>query len=163
MNKIKVGKIINTHGLKGELKILALTDDENRFEDLNEIYIEDTKYTIEKVRYKKNFPMIKFKEFSDINEVLKFKDKYIYIDEKDLVELEKDSYFIFQIKGLMVKTVDGLEIGIVKDVLSPGANDVYVVDGKEKDHLIPAVKEFIKDINLDEGHIIIKPIEGLLE
>lgn len=163
MDKIKVGKIINTHGLKGELKVLALTDDENRFNDLNEIYIENNKYNIENVRYNKNFPMIKLKNYSDINDVLKFKDKYIYISEDDLVELEEDSYFIFQIKGLKVFTVDGLEVGIVKDVLTPGANDVYVVKGKDKDHLIPAVKEFIEKIDLENGKIIIKPIEGLLE
>ncbi|WP_130806913.1 ribosome maturation factor RimM [Senegalia massiliensis] len=165
MKNIKVGKIINTHGIRGELKVLPLTDDPKRFSDLKEIYIDDDSYYIQKVGYKKNFPIIKLKEYSNINDVLKFKEKYIYISEENLVDLEEDSYFIFQIKGLKVFTLEGLEVGIVKDVLTPGANDLYVVksENKNKEYLIPAVKEFIKEIDLENKKIIINPIEGLLE
>ncbi|MBS4536073.1 16S rRNA processing protein RimM [Clostridium sp. D2Q-14] len=163
IDKIKVGKIVNTHGIKGELKILPLTDDYKRFNDLNKVYINSEEYIINKVWYKKGFPIISIKDFNNINDVMKFKNEYMYITIEDTVELEKDTYFIFQIKGLKVLTVDGLEIGIVKDVLTPGANDVYVVKGNKKEYLIPAVKEFVKGINLEEKKIIIKPIEGLLE
>lgn len=163
INKIKVGKIINTHGIKGELKILPLTDDSKRFDNLNKIYINDKEYMIKKVWYKKNFPIISIKNFDNINDVLNFKNQYIYITMEDTIELEKDTYFIFQIKGLNVFTIDGLEVGVVKDVLTPGANDVYVVKGKEKEYLIPAIKDCIKEINLEEKKIIIKPMKGLLE
>lgn len=163
INKIKVGKIINTHGIKGELKILPLTDDSKRFDNLNKIYVDDKEYMIKKVWYKKNFPIISIENFDNINDVLNFKNQYIYIAMEDTIELEKDTYFIFQIKGLNVFTIDGLEVGVVKDVLTPGANDVYVVKGKEKEYLIPAIKDCIKEINLEEKKIIIKPMKGLLE
>lgn len=162
IDKIQVGKIINTHGLKGELKVLPLTDDPKRFEDIEKIYINNKEYRIKRVWFKKNFPIITIENYYNINDVLKFKNEYIYISSDDAVELEEDTYFIFQIKGLNVFTVEGKEIGVVKDVLTPGANDVYVVKGAEKDYMIPAVKEFIKEINIDEKKIIIEPIEGLL-
>ncbi|MBS4539774.1 ribosome maturation factor RimM [Clostridium sp. D2Q-11] len=163
INKIQVGKIINTHGLKGELKVLPLTDDPQRFNNLNKMYIDNKEYIIEKVWYKKGFPIITIQNFNDINDVLIFKNKYIYITQEDMIELEEDTYFIFQIKGLNVVTVDGIEIGTIKDVLTPGANDVYVVKGKDKEYLIPAVKEFVKEIDLEEKKMVIMPIEGLLE
>ena len=96
MDYIQVGKIINTHGIKGELKIFPLTDNINRFDELMSVFIGDEKLkvNIEKVWYQKGIVIIKFKEFDDINQVLSYKDEYIYIDEEDKVQLPKDTYFI---------------------------------------------------------------------
>ncbi len=171
MKYIRVGKIVNTHGIKGDVKVLPLTDDINRFEKLHSIYIEDDKspIEIEKVWYSKGFVMLKFKGYNNINDVLKYKDRYIVIDEKDVLELSEDSYFIFQIIGLKVFCTDGNELGEIMDVLQPGGNDVYVVKGKdlikgiEKEYLIPAIKNVIKLIDIENRKMIIEPIEGLIE
>ncbi len=171
MKYIRVGKIVNTHGIKGDVKILPLTDDINRFEKLHSIYIEDDKnpMKIEKVWYSKGFVMLKFKGYDSINDVIKYKDKYIVIDEKDALELPEDSYFIFEIIGLKVFCSDGNELGEIIDVLQPGGNDVYVVKRKdlekgiEKEYLIPAIKNVIKLIDIENRKMIIEPIEGLIE
>ncbi len=167
MEYIQVGKITNTHGIKGELKVTPLTDDINRFDDLNSVFIgeEKTKVNIEKTWYKKGFVIIKFKEFDDINQVISYKDEYVYIDEEDKVQLPEDTYFIFDIIGCKVVDTSDNNIGIVKNVLTNFSNDVYVVEDTKlrKEHLIPAVKQFVVDVNIEEKIITIEPIEGLIE
>ncbi|KGG80776.1 ribosome maturation factor RimM [Caloranaerobacter azorensis] len=160
---IKVGKIVNTHGIKGEMKVLPLTDDMTRFDELEYVYIENQKVEIEDVWYKKNFVMLKFKDFDNINDVLCFKGKYIYIDRENAIELPEDTYFIFQIIGLNVYLKDGRFIGEIKDIIQTGSNDVYVVRDGNKEYLIPAIKEVVKEINLDDNKVIIDPLEGMIE
>ena len=164
-NYIRVGKILNTHGIKGDLKVLPLTNEPSRFEKLKTIFIdnENNKVEITKVWYNKGFVMLKLEGYNDINEVIKFKNCYILIDEKDALKLPENSFFISQIIGLRVFCSDGNELGEIVEVLQPGANDVYVVRGNNKEYLIPAVKEFVKEINLDNNKMIIEPIEGLIE
>lgn len=171
MEYIRVGKIINTHGLKGDVKVLPLTDSIDRFEKLHSVYIEDDKtlIEIERVWYRKGFVMLKFKRHDDVNDVLNYKDKYILINEKDAIELPENSYFIYQIIGINVFCTDGRELGKIIEVLQPGGNDVYVVQGKDitknidKEYLIPAIKEVIKLIDVENKKMIIEPIEGLIE
>jgi 16S rRNA processing protein RimM len=162
---IQVGKIINTHGIKGELKILPLTDEITRFEELPYVIIENEneELEIESVKYKKNFVILKLKAFNNINEVIEFKNRYLLIHEKDSKELPENTYFIFELIGLEVFTTTGENIGKVIDVLQPGANDVYVVKNNGKEYLIPAIKDIIKEINIEDKKMIIDPIEGLIE
>lgn len=165
MEYIQVGKIVNTHGINGDVKVVPFTDDIKRFEKLKIIFIGDEKLQMEisKVGYVKGNVLLRFKDHENINYVEKFKNQFIYIDEKDKVKLPKDSYFIHDIIGLDMYLIDGAKIGKVKDVLQPGANDVYVVKGEGKEYLIPAIRDVIKEVDLDEGKIIIEPLEGLLE
>lgn len=167
MDYIKVGTITNTHGVKGEVRVYPLTDDINRFDSLETVYLGDNKQKvkIEKVRYHKGLVILKFKEFGNINQVLKFKGEYIYIDKEDRVELPEDHFFIFEIVDCIVYDTKGEKIGIVTDVLQYSSNDVYVVKDHErnKEYLIPAVKEFIVDIDINNKKIIIDPIEGMIE
>lgn len=167
MDYIQVGKIINTHGIKGELKAIPLTDNAKRFDELKTIYIgeDKTKVSIETVWYKKKFIMLKIKGYNDINEVLQFKDKFIYIDEEDKIALPEDAYFIFDIIGCKVIEINGNEIGYVVDVMTEHSNDIYVVTDKanNKEYLIPAVKQIVKKIDILDKKIVIKPIEGLIE
>ncbi|WDV47671.1 ribosome maturation factor RimM [Clostridiaceae bacterium M8S5] len=163
VEKIRVGKIINTHGIKGFVKVLPLTSDINRYDDLKEVYVDSMKLQLESVWYKKDVVMVKFKEYNNINDVLCFKDKYITIDEKDLKKLEEDEYFIFDLVGLKVYLLGGEYLGEVVDVLQPGANDVYVVKTEESEVLLPAVKDIVKEINIKEKKIIVDPIEGMIE
>lgn len=167
MDYIKVGRIINTHGIKGELKIIPLTDNIDRFDDLKTSYLGDNKIKVEidKVKYHKGFVIVKFKEYNNINDVIKYKDDFIYIDENDKVELPEDHYFIFDIVGCIVYDTEQNKIGKVTEVIQSVSNDVYVVKDIEnyRDYLIPAVKEFVVEIDIENKTIIIDPIEGMIE
>lgn len=109
--------------------------------------------------------ILKFKEYNNINEVEVYKNEYLYIDEKDKISLPDDTYFIFDIIGCKVIDTNNNEIGIVTEVLTNISNDVYVVKDlhSHKEHLIPAVKQFVKKISIEEKKIVIEPIEGLIE
>lgn len=165
MEYIQVGKIVNTHGIRGDVKVLPLTDDKKRFEELKFIFVGDDKLKLEisKVGYVKGNVLLKFKNYDNINDVEKFKNTTVWIDEKDKVKLPKNSYFIHDIIGLEVYLIDGTYLGKVKDILQPGANDVYVVKNEGKEYLIPAIKDVVKEVNIDGNKIIIEPLEGLLE
>ncbi|WP_066507246.1 ribosome maturation factor RimM [Abyssisolibacter fermentans] len=162
-NKIQIGKIANTHGIRGYVKVIPLTTNMYRYDDLKEVFIDEAKFEIEDVWYKKDVVMVKFKGYDNINDVICYKNKFIQIDEKDLIGLDQDEYFIFDIVGLQVYLANGKYLGEIKEVLQPGANDVYVIKTKKSDVLIPAVKEIVKDINVKENKMIIDPIEGMIE
>ena len=165
MEYIQVGKIVNTHGIRGDVKVLPLTDDVKRFEDLKYVYLGDEKLKLEiiKVGYVKGNVLLRFKHMENINDIEKFRNLEVWIDEKDKVELPKGSYFLHDILELEVYLEDNTHIGTVKDILQPGANDVYVVKNGKKEYLIPAIKNVVKEINLSEKKMIIDPLEGMLE
>lgn len=166
MDYIQVGKIINTQGIKGEVKVFPLTDDVSRFDNLEKLYIGEEKILviIEETWYQKGFPILKFKGYDDINEVLKFRDMHLYIEESNKIKLPEDSYFIFDIVGCSVFDIEENKIGTVVQVITNTGNDVYVIeDEKDKEYLIPAVKQFVKEIDIKNKKIIIEPIEGLIE
>lgn len=165
MDYTAIGKIINTHGIKGELKILPLTEDISRFDSLEEVYIGEDKLKVKTigVKYNKDIPIVKFNEFDNINQVLKYKEEYLYVSDDNLIELREDSYFIFDLIGCKVEDMEGSHIGFVEDVIENPGNDVYVIKDKDKEYLVPVIKEFIKEINIDNKLIRIKPIEGMIE
>lgn len=160
-----VGKIISSHGIKGELKIFPLTDDINRFKYLKEVYIGEEKLPVQVVgvKFNKDKPIIRLKEFDNINQVLKFKDRYLYVDDENLIELEENEYFVFQLLGCKVENMEGKSIGVLEDIINTLSNDVYVIRHGEKEYLVPAIKEFVKDIDIDNKLIRIDPIEGMIE
>ena len=162
-----VGKIISSHGIKGEVKIYPLTDNLNRFDYLKTAYIGDKKIKVEleKAKYHKNLAILKFKEFNDINQILSFKDSFIYVDETEKVVLPKDHFFIYDLVGSKVFNTNSQLIGILSDIVQGPSNDIYVVKDmeEEKEYLIPAVKQFIINIDIDNKEIIIDPIEGMIE
>lgn len=167
MEYIKIGKIISTHGIKGEVKTYPLTDNLNRFDYLKTAYIGEnkTRVELEKVKYHKNLAILKFKGYDDINQILSFKDSFLYVDEEGKVVLPKDHFFIYDLLNSQVFDTESNLIGILVDVLQGHSNDVYIIKDnvKDKKYLIPAVKEFIIDINIVEKRIIINPIEGMIE
>lgn len=161
MNKIKVGKIINTRGIKGELKV-ERTNNETFDRDV-EYFIEgyETAIDIEKASESGNFSYIKLAGYDNINDVLKFKNKYILIESEDLDELEEDEYYIKDLVGLTAFDEDGNEIGSLKEVMAYDVNDIYVIATEDGNKLVPAVKEFIKKIDLENRTIVVKLIEGM--
>lgn len=162
-----IGKIISTHGIKGEVKVYPMTDNLDRFNYLKTAYIGDKKIKVEleKVKYHKNLAILKFKEFNDINQIIHFKDTFIYVDEEGKVVLPENHFFIYDLLGSQVFDTEYNLIGIITDVLQGPSNDIYVVKDMEKakEYLIPAVKQFVIDVNISDKRIVIDPIEGMIE
>lgn len=163
----EIGKIVNTQGLKGELRVLPTTDDPKRFELLNEIdvYFLDGKkesFTLEKIRYHKQFVIIKLKELDDINQVLFLKGASIKIPRELAMPLNEGEYYICDLYNIQVVEESGEDLGFIKDILFTGANDVYVVAKEnEKDLLIPAIKQCILSVDIDNKIMTVKLLKGL--
>ncbi|MBE3570625.1 MAG: ribosome maturation factor RimM [Bacillales bacterium] len=165
-----IGKIVNTHGIKGEVRVLSRTDfPEERYKKGNTLYLffpgqsEGIPIVVKSHRTHKSFDLLSFEGYESINDVEKFKDAMLKIPESQQHELEEGEYYFHQIIGCQVKTEDGDQVGIVTEILTPGANDVWVVknfDGKE--HYIPYIEDIVKKVDIDEKLIIIHPMEGLL-
>jgi 16S rRNA processing protein RimM len=160
---LRIGKIINTRGLKGEVKVEPLTDDIKRFESLSEVIMEnDTKDTIsiENVNYHKKFVYIKFKNVNSIEEANALRGMYLIINRKDAIELNKDQYFICDLIGLKVYE-EKRYLGELTDVLQTGANDVYIVKNNDKEILLPAIKDVILNIDIERKTVKVKLLERL--
>ncbi|UJW58175.1 ribosome maturation factor RimM [Bacillus sp. A116_S68] len=169
---LNVGKIVNTHGIHGEVRVISRTDfQEERYSTGNTLYIktenERLPVTVAKWRQHKQFDLITFEGFDNVNEVEKFKGSLLQVDATTLQDqLAEDEFYYHQIIGLRVETVDGRLVGTVKEILSPGANDVWVIapaEEKGKDILIPYIESVVKSIILEENKVIIEPMEGLLD
>lgn len=166
MKKYRIGQMVNTHGLRGDMKIYSLTDYPERFEEIEYIFFEeeDCKYYIDRVKYHKQMPIIKIKGIDTIEQAEKFRGKTLYIDEQNVRELEEDEYMISDLIGMEAFLEDGTVLGKVENVLPYTANDIYVVrsdDGKE--YMIPALKIFVPVLDIKNKKMIIKAMEGLLE
>lgn len=165
---LKVGIIASTHGVRGEVKVFPTTDDVNRFKKLKTVLLDTEKemltLNIESVKFFKQFAILKFKEFDNINAIEKYKGKSLLVTRENAVKLKKDEYFIADLIGVNVSSEDGSLRGQLKDVIQTGANDVYVIgleDGREL--LLPAIRECVLDVNLEEGSMKIHVLEGLLD
>lgn len=165
---LRVGVITKTHGIRGEVKVFPTTDDPKRFKKLKEVLLdtgkERRKMAIESCRFQKNLVILKFKGIDNINDVEQYRKCDLYVSRKNAVRLEPNENFIVDLIGLKVVLENGSEFGILTDVLKTGANDVYVVetsDGKEV--LLPAIKQCILDVNLDEKKITIHLMKGLVD
>lgn len=167
-NLLRVGVISSTHGVRGEVKVFPTTDDVNRFKKLNAVILDTGKENItldiEGVKFFKNMVILKFKGIDNINDVEKYKGKDLLITRDKAVKLQENEYFIFDIIGSAVTTDEGLELGQLVEILSTGANDVYVVKMKNgKEVLLPSIKECILDVNPEEKKILVHILPGLLD
>ncbi len=164
MEYIQIGKISNVHGVKGDLKVIPLTDNMKRYDELSHVLIGMNKdeYEIETVSYSKNQIILKLKGIDDIKSAEKLRNSFLWIDKEDAI-LPEGAFFLFDIIGIDVLDTEGNIIGKVRDVIQSGANDIYVIKSGENDYMIPAVKEFVKQIDIDEKRMVIDPIEGMLE
>ncbi|GGA92242.1 ribosome maturation factor RimM [Ornithinibacillus halotolerans] len=164
-----VGKIINTHGIRGEVKVLRISDFDDRFEKGNTLYlVTDNKIvkelTIDGHRIHKGFDLVRFEGLDNINDVEHFKGSLLKISESQLTELEENEFYYHEIIGCEVMTSDGEVIGKIKEILSPGANDVWVVQRpKGKDLLIPYIADVVTEVDVKQKQVVIVPMEGLLD
>lgn len=165
---LEVGKIINTHGVKGEVKVIPLTDNLERFNRLKWVYIDKNsvleKYNIERVKFFKGLAIIKFKEVNDMNGAEILKGLFLKVDRENAVKLPQDSFFICDLIGCEVFEEDGSKLGVLKDVLQTGSNDVFAVSGENnKEILIPALKSVVKDLSVENKKMVVSLPEGLLD
>lgn len=165
---LRVGVISSTHGIRGEVKVFPTTDDVNRFNDLKKVFIDTGKELIPLevagVKFFKQMVILKFKEIDDINDIEKYRGKDLLIDRADAVKLEENEYFIYDLIDSEVVTDDGKQLGILTEIMTTGANDVYVVKTPEgKEILLPSIKECILDVNLDSKKITVHLMDGLVQ
>ncbi|GAA4712953.1 ribosome maturation factor RimM [Brevibacillus fulvus] len=164
-----VGKLVNTQGLRGEVRVISTTDfPDERFKVGNQLYLfhpsltEPLPLTIASRRQHKEFELISFQGFTSINDVEKFKGGELKIPEEALMELEEDEFYIHQLIGCDVVTDEGEELGKIVDVLQPGANDVWVVKGKRGEILLPFIDDCIKEVDIAAKRVVCHLLEGLL-
>ena len=164
---LRVGVITSTHGIKGEVKVFPTTDDPARFKKLKECVIAGKRgninVTVQSVKFFKQFVILKFKEFDNINDIERYKRCPLLVERKDAVELEEDEYFIADMIGIEVVTEDDKPFGTLKDVMETGANDVYVIDTDEHGEvLVPAIRECILDVDIENQKMKIHLMDGLI-
>lgn len=165
---LQVGIITSTHGVRGEVKVYPTTDDPRRFRRLKEVVLdtgrEKLNLEIEGVKFFKQFVILKFKGLDNINDIEKYRQKSLYVTRKNAVRLQRDEYFISDLIGLKVQDEDGTELGMVKDVIETGANDVYEVEMADgRSLLLPAIKQCILNVDVENGMMQVHVLEGLLD
>ena len=165
--RLEIGQIVNTFGIKGEVKVTPFTDDIKRFDDLKNVYVKTKKesklYKVENVRYHKNMVLLKLEGINNPEDAEKLRNAFLEIDRKDAIPLEEGTYFIAYLINLDVYTDEGKLLGKVDDIYNTGVNDIYVVkDELGKQILLPGIKDVIKEVDLEAEKIIVHLIPGLV-
>lgn len=166
MDLITIGRIIRPHGIDGTLKVLPLTDFPQHFESLEILYLIKggiSKTSLEKARFHKGYVFIKISQCCDRDMAEQWTGADIAIDSKDLWPLQDGEYYHFQIQGLKVITDTGECLGEVKEIIPTGGNDVYVVRNGRSECLLPAIREVVKSIDLENNVMIVHLLEGLID
>lgn len=165
---LQVGVISTTHGVRGEVKVFPTTDTAQRFLDLTHVYLDTGKeelqeLEIQQVKFVKKFAVLKLKGLDNINEAEKYKGKALWIPREEAQPLGEDEYYIGDLIGMDVVLEDKSPFGVLKDVMETGANDVYVVETVQgKEVLLPAIKECIRQVDVEAGVMTIHLMDGLL-
>ncbi|WP_041285471.1 ribosome maturation factor RimM [Desulfoscipio gibsoniae] len=165
---ITIGKIVNTQGHRGEVRVIPLTDFPQRFSTMNKVHVGHNGKTdlmnVEKTYQHKKFIIIKFMGIEDMNTAETLKGAHLLIPRDELMPLPEDSFYIFDIVGMEVFTEDGRFLGQVRDVLQTGANDVFIVEGVVKRPLLlPALKKVVRNVDMVHKKMIVCLLEGLEE
>ena len=165
--KLEVGQIVNTFGIKGFVKIYPFVNDINRFDDLKKIYVktknQENELEIEEVKYQKNMVLVKFKGIETPEDANKLRNSYVLIDRKDAIPLEEGEFFIADLIGLPVFLDTGEKLGVLDDIYNTGSSDIYVVKNElGKQYLLPYIDDVIKKIDIENSKIIVHLIEGLI-
>ena len=163
---LQIGVITTTHVVRGEVKVFPTTDDPMRFKKLKQVILDTGKEQIELevagARFFKNLVILKFKGIDNINDVEQYRQKSLYVTRENAVPLGENEYFIADLIGLKVVSDEGEELGELSDVLQTGANDVYVVSKENTpDLLIPAIRDCIKQVDIESGTMQVHLLAGL--
>lgn len=165
---ISIGRIVGTHGYKGVLKVVSLTDFPQRFNDLKKIKLskgsETTERIVESCSPYKSMILMKIQGIDSVEEAQLYRNALLGVEEEEIYPLPPGYYYQFQLVGLAVYDIEKGYLGVLKEVLETGANDVYVVDSESYGEImIPAIKEVILDIDLAAQKMQVKLLEGLLD
>lgn len=167
-NMLRVGVIASTHGIKGEVKVFPTTDDTQRFKKLKQLILDNGKerkeLEIEGVKFFKQFVILKFKGIDQIEGIEKYKGAELWVTRQNADRLKKNEYYIADLIGMKVRGEDGTALGSLTDVIETGANDVYdiaMLDGRNL--LLPAIRECVLEVHVEEGWMRVHILEGLLE
>ena len=163
---LQVGVISSTHGIRGEVKVFPTTDDAARFKKLKKVLLDTGKEQLElevqSVKFFKLFVIVKFKGIDNINDIEIYKGKSLLVPREDAVALGKDEYYIADLIGMEVFTEEG-RLGVLKDVMETGANEVYIIDSdRHGEVLIPAIKQCILDVDIEGRKMKIHLMDGLI-
>lgn len=167
MEYVVVGKFLGRWGKKKEIKVLPLTDNPNRFQNLKKVFIalpdgRLREFSIKKVRKFSSYYLLTFSVSHEL-ELQSIKNgSLLKVHVSDVPDAEEDVYYYFQLEGLKVFTEDNSFIGYVKNIMETGGHSILVVEG-EKEYLIPFIEHVVKEVNLKEERIVVVPIDGLLE
>ena len=161
---LEIGKVVNTHGIRGEIKIQPWCDDPMIFDELEYIYLDGEKYKVVKTRFHKNCEIVAVEGINNINEAELLRNKIVTVPREALGELPEGTYYVADLLGLEVRTNDGKILGKIDDVIRTGSNDVYQVKCPgRKDILIPVIEEAVNEVNIDEGYVIVTLMKGLVD
>lgn len=159
---IAVGQILSAHGLRGELKVEPLTDFPERFEVGRSLYTGGERRIIEGCRWYRGKLYLKLSGIDSASAAARLRHRLLEIPEKELKPLAAGDYYQFQVVGLSVRTTAGLPLGRVREVLSTGSNDVFVVHGMMGEVLLPAIGDVVKKIDLEAGYMEVELVNGLV-
>ncbi len=168
MDLLEVGRIVNTHGLRGEVKVVPWTDNADDLEAVATVYVhlagEEKSLTVQNIRYQKNNLIVKFAEINSIEEAERYKGAVISAERDELGELPEGVYYIADLIGLRVEDEAGRYIGTIKDVFNTGANDIYEIEREgKKPLLLPVIEETVLEVNIAGGFVRVHILEGLEE
>ena len=163
-----IGRIVRPHGVKGKIKVEYFGKDTSRFPPCREVFIEDSTGKVRSYRILEAIPqpprlIIKLEGIEKIEEVEPLRGKEVLIKRETLPSLNEGEYYWMDILGMGVETEEGKRIGKVKEIFPTGANDIYVVEGKNKEIFLPATEEVIQRVDLEARVIKVVRLEGLWE
>ena len=166
-NLLRVGVITATHGLQGDVKVFPTTDDPRRYSDLKSVYLQEKdgscrKLEIAHIRYFRQYVIVRFSGMNRIEDVEGLVKRELYVDREQAVPLQEDEYFIADLIGLDVRDEEGNAVGVLEDVMSTGANDVYIVRKDGQEILIPAIHQCIIQVDLKRNLMIVRLMEGMV-
>lgn len=160
-DKFEIGKIVNTFGIKGEVKVTPYTDDIEQFKKIKSIYVNNTLIQVQSAKFQKNVVILKLKDVDDMTAAENLRNSIIEA-KRSKKKLPENTYYIADLIGLDVYTDEGTLLGKVKDIYNTGANDIYSIETESKEVLLPAIKEVIKQIDIENKKIIVHILKGLL-
>ena len=165
---VTIGKILKSRGLRGEVKVLPLTDIPDRFEHLDTVTVhipqgQNVIVEVEHVSSYKGFVYFRFRGRDSLEDVQDLIGGALQVERASAPKLPEGVYYHFEIIDAVVYTEEGERLGVVANILETGSNDVYEVQGDEREYLIPATEDVVKHIDREKGEIIIHPLEGLLD
>lgn len=163
-----IGTIMNTHGIKGEVKINPSTDFNSRFNPGEIVYLpikdRELELTIKKSRSHKQQLLVQFEGYESIQQVEEWKGSHLYIKSSQQKQLKENEYYYHEIIGCEMVTTEGMRLGEITSILAPGANDVWVVqDEKDQEYLIPYIADVVKKVDVQNKKVTIELMEGLID